>query len=247
MEKIGIFFSVLLISVTLFFAILTGSPPSQNISSIPVDQTYSTTSVPITKTLTPQPYPTPSPNPSPTPVVKTVLFSDDLSKRRIEWDEEYDGSFGKTFYSAGSLHMRKTIHHELHMNFNDFILHVDVKNFASLNNLMGVFIRYQNSNNYYSLTFSEDGYYYIKKRENGKTQDLIVPTRSSYINAGNGQINHIRVEANKNTLNLSVNGHHLSTVTDNSFNEGTVALMADCVSPNFFSEVVYNNLVITTI
>ena len=50
MEKIGIFFSVLLISFTLFFVIQTGSPHSQNIPTIPDNQTYSAHStVPITE------------------------------------------------------------------------------------------------------------------------------------------------------------------------------------------------------
>ena len=53
--------------------------------------------------------------------------------------------------------------------------------------------------------------------------------------------------ADKNTLSLSVNGHHLQTVTDNSFKEGTVSLGANCKTSNSFTEVSYNNLVITTI
>ena len=72
------------------------------------------------------------------------------------------------------------------------------------------------------------------------------PSHSSYINTGIGATNRLRIEANKNTLTLSVNGNHLSIVTDDSFNEGTVALAADCLSSSPYTEVTFNNLVITT-
>ena len=91
MEKIGIFFSVLLISVTLFFVILTGSPHSQNIPSIPVDQTYPTPSiVPIKVTQTPTtPIITVSSN-----IPITSLNFDEIV-RNSEWKgtSKYGGSY----------------------------------------------------------------------------------------------------------------------------------------------------------
>ena len=53
MEKVGIFFSVLLISITLFFVIQTGSTKSQNVPSTPGNQNYPASStIPITVTET---------------------------------------------------------------------------------------------------------------------------------------------------------------------------------------------------
>ena len=197
-----------------------------------------------------------TPTLSPAPSLKTVLFSDDLSNWRSEWDKEYDYPDGKTFYSGGSLHIRDNdpptgaMYHTLNKNFNDFFLDVDTKTVAgTLDNWQTVYIRESGEKNYYDLGISADGYYGIQKMENGNLVHLsgTNPTRSSYINTGIGATNHMQIEADKNTLSLSVNGHHLQTVTDNSFKEGTVSLGANCKTSNSFTEVSYNNLVITTI
>jgi hypothetical protein len=188
------------------------------------------------------------------PGQKTVLFSDDLSSWRSEWEPVYDSTDGKTTYSGGSLHIRDnkppsgTMYHTLNKNFNDFILDVDTKLVdGTIDNWVGLEIRCQDESNYYTLDISSDGYYEISKWENGNKVKLVKPTNSSYIYTGVGATNHLHVEADKNTLSLSVNGHQLSTVTDNTFNEGTVKLMVNCVKESEFTEVAFNNLVITQI
>ena len=118
---------------------------------------------------------------------------------------------------------------------------------GTIDNWVGLEIRCQDESNYYTLDISSDGYYEISKWENGNKVKLVKPTNSSYIYTGVGVTNHLHVEADKNTLSLSVNGHQLSTVTDNTFNEGTVKLMVNCVKESEFTEVAFNNLVITQI
>jgi hypothetical protein len=198
----------------------------------------------------------PTPTPSPTIAQKTVLFSDDLSRWRSGWDSETEDSSGKTFYSGGSLHILDekpptgANYHRLNKNFNDFILDVDTKMIAGTdNNYQGVVFRMQDTDNYYFFVVSADGYYDMLKWESNNRIDLIgskVP-RSSYINTGIGATNHIRVEANKNTLSLSVNDHLLRTITDNTYREGTVSLAANSLTSGTFTEVAFNNLVITQI
>lgn len=193
--------------------------------------------------------------PTPTLVQKNVLFSDDLSSWRSEWEPVYDSTEGKTLYSGGALHIRDnkppsgTMYHTLNKNFNDFILDVDTLLVdGTIDNWAGVEIRCQDDgNSYYALDISSDGYYEISKFENGNKVKLAEPTNSSYINTGVGATNHLHVEADKNTLSLSVNGHPLRTVTDTTFNEGAVVLMANCIKDNDFTEVAFNNLVITQI
>jgi hypothetical protein len=184
------------------------------------------------------------------------LFSDNLSRWRSEWDSEIVDDEGKTFYSGGSLHILDkkpptgTNYHALNKNFNDFILDVDTKMIGgTLDNYQAVYFREYNVDNCYAAAISADGYYTIQKWENGNLQGLTGSkgVYSSYINTGIGATNHIRVEANKNTLSLSVNGHHLRTVTDNTFREGTVALAANSLTSGSFTEVAFSNLVITTI
>ena len=197
---------------------------------------------------------TPTPTPSPTMAQKTVLFSDDLSRWRSGWDSETVDSSGKTFYSGGFLHILDknpptgTNYLSLNKNFNDFILDVDVKTIdGKIDNWQSVDVRSQGDYDYYALAISADGYYGIQKWKNSNLEQLEGPTYSSYINTGIGAINHIHIEANKNALGFSVNGHHLKTVTDSTFNKGEVDLAATSLPSNSYTEVVFNNLVITTI
>lgn len=191
---------------------------------------------------------------TPVPVQKNVLFSDDLSRPRSEWGSEDFGSGGKIFYSGGSLHIRDNdpprmkVYHTLNKNFDDFILDVDIKTVdGSIDNWQGVDVRSQGDEDYYYLSISADGYYTIGKVVNNNLESLIgQPTRSGYINTGIGETNHIQIVADKNTLSYSVNGHLLRTVTDNTFREGVVELTASCLTSNSFTEVAFNNLVITS-
>jgi hypothetical protein len=233
--------------LTLGFLLMSGcvsTAPTSTAVSTPTPQiVYVTVTV------------TPTPTPSPSPVSKTVLFSDDLSKWHTGWSQESETSNGKIFYSGGSLHIRdnhpptESKWQGLDKYFNDFILEVDTKTIdGTIDNWQGVYFRIEDGeDNYYGAAVSADGYYGIQKWVNGDVVVLAGPARSSYINTGIGATNRIRVEANKNALSLSVNGNHLRTVTDNSFKEGSIGLTADCLSSGPFTEVVFNNLVITTV
>ena len=82
------------------------------------------------------------------PALKTVLFRDDLSQWRSEWDAVSDTSDGKIFYSGGSLHIRdnnpltETTEQRLNKNYNDFILDIDTKLVGgSLDNWQGLYFR----------------------------------------------------------------------------------------------------------
>jgi hypothetical protein len=200
---------------------------------------------------TPQPE-TPA---QPTSQPKTVIFSDDLSQSRNEWNAVNETSNGKIFYSEGSLHIldnnppRMMMSLRLNKNFNDFILDVDTKAInGTLNNYQGLFFRDNGAGNYYGAAISADGYYAIQRYENTTIQNLAGPYGifSNYINTGINATNHIHLEVNNNTISLSVNGHHLRTVTDNSYKEGAVELTAQSLTPNSSTEVIFNNFTITT-
>ena len=194
----------------------------------------------------------------PSPGAKTVLYFDNLSQWQDEWNPEYDGSQGKIFYSGGSLHIRDTnppewiLFDTLNKNFSDFILDVDATLIdGTTDNSQGVFIRSADSYNKYNFVIFKNGYY-IEKREHidlitGKSTSLTPWTRSNFIKSGIGATNHIRIEANGNTLSLSVNGHLLSTVTDNRFREGNVGFILGSIPSNSFTEVAFSNLTITSL
>jgi hypothetical protein len=206
-------------------------------------------------TSSPTPTPTPTPTPSPIQVSKNILFSDSLSSWRSEWFEEFEISNVKVFYSGGSLHIRNTnpptgSSWDLlkYRDFNDFMLDVDTKLVDGTPlNWQGVIVRLQDERNYYSLSISASGSYLIEKVEEGNIIVLAGPTSTSYINKGIGANNHIHCEVNGNTLSLWVNGHHLNTVTDSTFKQGTVGLTVDCSKADSFSEVAFNNFVLTSI
>lgn len=244
-------FIVLLVGIIITAGCIS---PNQNTVVTPTPQiVYVTVTVTPTSTVTHVPARTFTPTPSPAPVLKTVLFSDDLSNWRSEWKSIFDATSGKTFYSGGSLHIRDNAgggktYTTLYKNFNDFILDVDVKTIdGKIDNWQSVDVRSQGDYDYYALAISADGYYGIQKWKNSNLEQLEGPTYSSYINTGIGAINHIHIEANKNALSFSVNGHHLKTVTDSTFNKGEVDLAATSLPSNSYTEVVFNNLVITTI
>ncbi len=200
--------------------------------------------------------PQPGSSPQPTSAVKTELFSDDFSHLRGEWDSVTETANGKSYYSGGSLHIRDNnpplmvTSLRLNKNFTDFILDVDAKAIdGSLNNYQGLYFRDNDAGNYYGAAISADGYYSIQKYENGTKQSLTgsYGIFSRYINTGINATNHIHIEVDKDAISLSVNGQHLSTVTDNSYKEGAIELMAQSLTLNSSTEVVFNNLVIAAI
>jgi uncharacterized repeat protein (TIGR02543 family) len=179
-----------------------------------------------------------------------TLFSDDFSHDTGDW-EVYSDSNGEVFYEGGWLHMlnyttaplyTKTVGHRY---FDDFILEVDTKLVDGTDdNWHVVLCRWQDPDNYCGFAISADGYYYIANYINGEETRLIDIDYSSYINPGWDVVNTIYIECDGNRLNLSVNGHSLTSVTDNTFSEGAIGLLATSWEGDF-SEVAYDNLVIS--
>jgi hypothetical protein len=195
-------------------------------------------------------------NPVPSGAQKTILFSDDLSRYRSDWDTGYTDKNKKLYsdYSAGTLHIRTGLsrnstatNHKLFKNFNDFILDVDTRHVnGSIENWMGAEVRMKDDNNHYFLAISANGSYMISKTENRLETLLRNATRSEYISSGSGASNHLRIEADKDTLRLSANGHPLTTVTDNTFSGGMIDLRVVCAEANPYTEAAFSSLVITT-
>jgi hypothetical protein len=179
-----------------------------------------------------------------------VLFSDDFSRDNGDWDV-FSDSNGQVFYESGWLHLLNyttapadtqtmTDHY-----FTDFILEVETKLFdGDDNNWQGVVCRYQDDGNYYAFSISADGYYIASRFLNYDQLTLIDASPSSYINQGTGAVNTIYVECIGNKLKLSVNGHLLGQVTDNTFSGGTIGLVATSWDGDF-SEVAFDNLVVS--
>ncbi|MBA7571990.1 MAG: hypothetical protein GH159_00525 [Dehalococcoidia bacterium] len=180
----------------------------------------------------------------------TVLFSDDFSNPGSGW-VTYDEYDGRVAYQGGYLYIKDytnpsgTIYSEAQRYFTDLILEVETWLIGGTDdNWHIVACRMQNEDNYYGFGISADGYYYAAKFVNAERSTLNEITYSSYINQGVGAVNLIHIECIGNSLSLSVNGHLLEQVTDNTFSSGDISLAANALSGTF-TEIAFDNLVVT--
>ena len=180
----------------------------------------------------------------------TVLFSDDFSDPGSGW-VTYDDYDGRVMYRDGCLYIKDyadppvTTFSCAPGYFTDFILEVETWLVGGTDdNWHVVSCRGQDEDNYYCFGISADGYYDILKFIDAERTVIVHPTRSSYINQGEGAVNLIHIECIGSSLSLSVNGHLLKTFTDTTFSGGDVCLEADACSDTF-TEVAFDNLVVT--
>ena len=179
-----------------------------------------------------------------------ALFSDDFSQDTGVW-ELFSDADGGAFYENGWLHVTNytTAGHSTasHANreFTDFILEVDMKLVdGTTDNWQSVVFRHGGAGAYYSAEISADGYYEMQLWVGETLHTLVRATTSSYIHQGQGAVNSVRIECVGNRLSLSVNGHLLAEVFDDTLTSGNIALEVDSLGGTF-SEVAFDNLVVT--
>lgn len=111
--------------------------------------------------------------------------------------------------------------------FSDVRIDVDVGKYAGPDdNDFGVLCRYIDTENFYFLIISSDGYYGIGKVVGGE-QKLLEPPQmyhSEDIVTGGG-LNHIQAECNGSRLALVVNGVLIAETSDSTFKEGDIGLI----------------------
>jgi len=111
--------------------------------------------------------------------------------------------------------------------FQNVVIRVDAgKESGSDDNDFGVLCHYQDTENFYFLIISSDGYYGIGKVQDGE-QVLLEPPQmyhSEEIFTGN-QVNHIQAVCADACLALSINGALVAETTDLSFDEGDIGLI----------------------
>jgi uncharacterized repeat protein (TIGR02543 family) len=186
------------------------------------------------------------------PTVPEVLFSDDFSDETGVWDTFSDEN-GSIFYENGWLHLVDYTTGSVatctfgYQYFTDFILEVETKLVGGTgNNWHTVLCRYQDNDNYYDFGISADGYYAIVKYIGGDQVLLTgsAPIYSSYINQGVDAVNLIHIECIGSDLSLSVNGHLLEEVTDATFSDGDIVLVATSLGSSF-TEIAFDNIIVT--
>lgn len=169
---------------------------------------------------------------SPSSDLGQVLFQDDFSNSNSGWDR-VNLEEGVTDYANGVYRMSVTdvdtdVWANPGLSFTDVHIEVDAtKVSGDDNNDFGVICRYMDTENFYFLIISSDGYYGIGKVIDGE-QELIgsksMPP-SDEINQGNAD-NHLRADCVGSTLSLYVNGEHLVSYEDPDLASGDVGLIA---------------------
>jgi hypothetical protein len=190
----------------------------------------------------------PTPTVEPTPTTRPALpFEDDFSDPSSGW---WTGSTegGWVRYEDGELHILNYTAAEYAtnslpgLNVTDLIMEVESRLVdGSDDNWHAHYCRYLDSDNYYLLSFSTDGYYESMGRVNGVNTSFVPPTRSEAINQGAGVTNVARVECVGNRLRFFVNGTLLTDVTDSSLAAGDIGLGVSSLDGEY-SQVAFDNL-----
>jgi len=165
-----------------------------------------------------------------------VLFFDDFSNSNSGWDQVHDTNV--TDYSNGGyrIYVDET-NYDIWANPSksfpgDVQIEVDAtKTGGPDDNDFGVICRYQDTNNFYFLLISSDGYAAIGKYENG-SQQLVSSDEMEQANGitPGAATNHLRAECIGSNLTLYANGNVVATAVDSSFSSGDVGLMAGTFS-----------------
>ena len=208
----------------------------------------SDTPIPPTDTIEP----TESATIPPKPTEKTILFEDDFSNTDKNWPVNTNKDFSILYYRDGFRILIKTINYfavsAMPGPYKNIRAEVDLYRRAGPDNgYMGLICRYQDINNLYGFWIDPSGYYGIYKRVEGKVTQ-ISPERqqkSLAIQKENAR-NHLSIDCNGNLLTLRVNGKKLAEGKDDSFQEGTVGLMAGNLDKTSM-DAIFDNILITNL
>ena len=179
-----------------------------------------------------------------------MLFADDFSDPSSGW---WTGTneLGEVRYEGGELHLLNytgaafRTSSEPGLHFTDTIMEVQSRLVGgSDDNWHSHSCRVVDDNNYYSLSFSADGYYMGMKVVGGERTNFVSPTRSGVIRQGTGATNVARLECVGSHLRLRVNGTLLIDVTDTSLSEGDIGLGVTSLAGEY-SEVAFDNLLVS--
>jgi len=183
-----------------------------------------------------------SPVPSSIPV-----YEDDFSNPNSGWPrdstEEYECDYedGEYYILVKESDWAAWVWNRDLGQLSDFTLEIDAKvTIGSLRSGYGVVFRFKDTDNFYRFIVTGDGFYNLGKSTEGKWKNLGEQWTKSYLITMGYRINHLKVVCKGSQIEVYVNGHHLTTVTDDSFTEGYVGMIVDAPIRN--SRVVFDNI-----
>jgi hypothetical protein len=163
-------------------------------------------------------------------VQQEILFQDDFSDSGSGWDQ-YSDEYAVTDYVDGMyrIWIGQSDYYNwatASKNFSDVQIEVDVKNVGEADGDAGIICRYQDSDNFYLLRITTDGYYGISKIYQGN-EELLGATKLRQNNSifTGGATNHLRAECVGNRLSFYANGTLLADLNDADLASGDVGLI----------------------
>ncbi len=175
-----------------------------------------------------------------------LLYEDDFSNPVGGWSQESVKDYDK-IYNDGEYHISVKklscavwVWNHWQGPFDDFSLEIDARLVGEpAGGAYGLIFRLQDINTYSRFIVWEDGYYLVGTDTKGVWTELQGKTKSAFINQGNST-NHLKVVCQGNNIEVYVNGHHLTTVTDDSFTGGYVGMIVE--SSESGADVAFDNL-----
>lgn len=162
-----------------------------------------------------------------------TLFFDDFNDPDSGWDRYFDEE-GSTDYRNSKYRINVTDTSQIFWanpgkSFTDVRVEVDATFVdGEADNSFGIICRHIDTDNFYALLVSSDGYFAIRKRVNGSPLEMISGdgfTYSDDIPQGEVRL-RLAAECVGDTLRLYVNDILLSEVTDGDLQYGDVGLIA---------------------
>ncbi len=96
---------------------------------------------------------------------------------------------------------------------------------------LGLWVRYQDENNFLAFMINSQRRYYIGRWQNDEYIDLINWTNSDAIRVGDNALNTLRIDIVGDDFTFYINGLEITTVSDNTWEEGRVAFMGAASQP----------------
>ena len=197
---------------------------------VPTPTATATATPPPPPTATPTLTPTPGPTPTPTPVLEkgNLFFEERFTTENDQWEL---GEVGEAYYEFVDGKYSIQVNKEQWMawdtldeEYGNFIIEVETTLVeGNKYNASGIFFRFVDGDNFYSLNINGNEKLTIGKEVDGEWADIIDWVNTPALRP-QGEPNRIRLIAYGSTFWLYINELYVTEFTDTSFESGQIAI-----------------------
>lgn len=167
--------------------------------------------------------------PATSPKNKSLLYFEDFSDDSSGWEVE-DDSMSQYYYQDGEYYIEALASDYFYYivsseSYEDGVLTIDVRNISGDTEFASSMVvwRYQDDNNFYSLTIFGDGKFSILSFKEGDYNLIKIPTASSSIKT-NGETNKVAISFTGATSDIFFNDQFVFSFNDPSIMSGNVGM-----------------------